>query len=118
MKSTAINALSSLFEAENTKVIEQIMLGRKYEIKEWHRIGYKQLVQQPTLDPVLLSSSGLDTFTIARLYSARESVYSDALAVLCRLQGESGYRYSREPGGMYTHGIQMRAAFETFFSSF
>lgn len=65
-------------------MIDKILLAKKYQIKEWLFAGYTALVLQDRLDlnQLLLT---VDSLTVARLFSIRETMLRSRLATVTPL---------------------------------
>ena len=76
-----MKALSTIIESRD--IVENILLAKKYRVKQWLRDGYLKLMQQPEpgrLDIDKLRSSNVDLLTIARLWS----IYGTIMANRCK----------------------------------
>lgn len=79
-RQVCVEALSDIITSRD--VVENILLAKKYKIREWLQDSYYELIEQD--EPVNideLRSSNINWETIARLCSAREAVYSSLLPV-------------------------------------
>ena len=71
IRKASVQALSNLITSRD--VVENILLAKKYRVKQWLWDGYLKLIQQT--NPVEINelhSSNVDLLTIARICSVRE----------------------------------------------
>ena len=56
-------------------VVENILLAKKYRVRQWLQDGYLKLIKQTDLVKIDdLHSSNVDLLMIARIYSTREKI--------------------------------------------
>jgi len=89
IRKASVEALSTFITSRN--VVENILLAKKYRVKQWLQDGYLQLIQkrEPGLDIDKLRSSKVDLLTIARLWS----IYSTILENRCSKQSNRYCNY-------------------------
>ncbi|KAF8959810.1 hypothetical protein BDZ97DRAFT_1666706 [Flammula alnicola] len=97
----SVRALTVLIRPGNRTVTDNILLAKKYKVKNWLIQGYTSLIQQPKpLNLDQLCASMIDTLTIARLLSIRESIHMKRMIRLSHLVGNVTYGPTLTPYGV------------------